>query len=568
MCNTEQSSDSSCIKNKGNFFFMLSKQSGVKTTDHYTYASSSKNIQIFLNGVIYNTNEEQLIEGFLSQGVDYINHVEGSFIIFLIEGTQFHIITDKVNSKKAFYAFIDSVWYISNNIDALPKQKCQISLPGLACYLANGIMLNDLTLFQEIRSAKRACVHSFKNSEISIRNYWSYHYEYSASTINQQENYQKELEFLLIRSIKRRYTPTSKTAISLSGGYDSRSILGILYKNFEASNITCFSYALTENPKTDSDGDIAKEIATKCGYSHQTFISYKGDLIEYLKANVREGKCVSDFCTELEAWHRLAASNQFSDMFVGEHSFGGHFVDVKSKEEILGSLHIWGASGIRWLGNFISKKIYKQMCQSLNKLTDDIFESTNAIPDPFDKQNFLYLDQRLNHALLPWRENFSSQAGFVHNPFLDGDILEFTMKLPPYMRKYRLLYWNTIRKMLPDFFSIRRATLKDNNPDWQEELHNHKDLLISLIQRTDSRLDGIISKKELLTALELKVSIIKKAKTFPMRVLNYIRIRNKPADKLISIFTGHRVQRSANPTELLLRLLMIRIYLSPSLSDN
>ncbi len=568
MCPNEQSSISRCLKNKGDFHFALSKENGLKTTDACTFASSSNEIQIFLNGMIYDTSEEQLIGGFLSQGVDYINQVEGSFVIFLIEGTQFHIITDKVNSKKAFYAFIDSVWYVSNNIDALPKQKCQISLPGLACYLANGIMLNDLTLFQEIKSAKRACIHSFKNSEISIRNYWSYRFEYSASTITQQEDYQKELESLLIRSIKRRYTPTSNMAISMSGGYDSRSILGILHKNLEASNITCFSYSLTENPKMGSDGDVAKEIAAKCGYPHQTFKSYKGDLIEHLKANVREGKCVSDFCTELETWHSLAEDNQFSDIFVGEHSFGGHFVDVKSKEEILDSLHIWGASGIRWVGNFISKKIYKEMCQSLNKLTDYIFESTNAISDPFDKWSYLYLDQRLNHAHMPWRENFASQAGFVHNPFLDGDILDFTMKLPPYMRKHRLLYWNTIRKMLPDLFSIRRASVKDVRPDWQEELHKHKDLLISLIQGTESRLDGIISKKELIAALEQKISIFMKAKAFSMKVLDHIRIRNKSADELVSIFTGHRVQRPVKPTELLLRLLMIRIYLTSSLSDN
>jgi asparagine synthase (glutamine-hydrolysing) len=568
MCDTEQSSNSSWVKNKGTFIFMISKQSGVNTTDHYTFASSCNKIQIFLNGVIYNNSEEQLIEGFLLQGSDYINKIEGSFVIFLIEGTQFHILTDKLNSKKAFYAFVNGIWYVSNNVDALPKNKCQLDLAGLACYLANGVMFNDLTLFKEIRSAKRASVYSFNNGEISTRCYWNCQFEYSSSSNKPQQQLQKELELLLFNSIKSRYASASNKAISLSGGYDSRGILGILHKKIKASNISCFSYALTENPKMDSDADVAKELAAKCGYPYQTIESYKGNLVELLKANAREGKCVSDFCIELDVWHRLAASNQFTDIFTGDEWFGRNNFALNSQEEILGSVYIRGASGIGWLENFISKKVYKQMCHCLNVLTDEIFETTNAFPDPQDKIDFLYIDQRLDHALMPWRENFLSQAGFIHDPYLDGKILEFIKQLPPHLRRDKLLFKNTIRDMLPDFFSMKLSTLKDVKPDLQEELHKHKDLLISLIQGTESRLDSIISKKEILSALEQKVTIIKKAKAFSIRVINYIRRRNKIADKLFNIFMGRRVVPSMNQDQLLLRLLVIRIYLTPSPSDN
>ena len=193
----EKTANPGCLKNKGVFSFLIGKQIGVKTTNQPTFASNDNAVQVFLNGVIYEKSEAQLVEGFLTLGVDYIKNVEGSFVIFLIDGTGFYILTDKVNSKKAFYALLDDVWYISNNIDALPKHICQLSMQGLACYLANGIMYNDITLFQEIKSAKRASVHLFRKTELSIRCYWNFRFSYSSNSNIEQQKYEHELEIII-----------------------------------------------------------------------------------------------------------------------------------------------------------------------------------------------------------------------------------------------------------------------------------------------------------------------------------------------------------------------------------
>ena len=148
-------------------------------------------------------------------------------------------------------------------------------------------------------------------------------------------------------------------------------------------------------------------------------------MIEHLKQNAREVKCVSDFCIELDVWHQLAESKQFSELFVGDILFGHSNYSGEegmSKEVILNSLEIKAAWAIGWLEFYISKKSFRQMCQCLNNLMDDIFETTKSFDNPFDKQDFIDLDQSNNHALMPWRENYCSQVGIVHNPFLDGDI--------------------------------------------------------------------------------------------------------------------------------------------------
>jgi asparagine synthetase B (glutamine-hydrolysing) len=139
MQTSEGSSQTGFVKHRDTFVFTADLQGRVTTTDQPTLASDKHNIKIFLNGVIYNQNGEQLIQGFSSYGVDFVNQLEGSFVIFLLIGKQFYILTDRVNSKKAFYAFIEDVWHISNDIHSLPKHQCRLSLEGIACNLANGL---------------------------------------------------------------------------------------------------------------------------------------------------------------------------------------------------------------------------------------------------------------------------------------------------------------------------------------------------------------------------------------------------------------------------------------------
>ena len=565
---TGNNSTPAFFKNKETFSFMIDREKGIITPSACTAESADQSIKIFLNGVIYDHTGEQLIAAFSSRGVEYIRNVEGSFVIFLIvDQTQFFILTDKVNSKKAFYANLDNIWYVSNDIDSLPLQKCHLSIDGIACYLANGVMLNDLTLFQEIHPANRAGISSFKNAEVTVSSYWDFQHDSSSSSILDKARYQAELGSLMIDSVKRRCDTTADLALSLSAGKDSRGILGILSDKIRAPRLTCFSYSLTADPPGDSDAFLSRELAAHSGYPHQVIVSYSGNLIDLLIANARQGKCLANFCDELDAWHQLALTHRFSDIFVGDECFGWLDASYDTKEDIINSVYIVGASGIRWLEPFLSKDIHRQVRQCLEKLTDDIFDRARTTPDPHDKRDFLYLDQRVNHVLMPWREHFLSQVGWVHNPYLDGSILDFMKKIPPQLRRNKSIFYETIRAMFPGLYSIKRAASTGTRVDWQAEFSRHKDSLITLVQQAESRLDGIISKEEIVDLIRRQDSPLLKAKVFLAKALKYIGKRNRFADRVFDLLLGPRIyqkNRNIDPVLLLLRLLLIRIYLTPS----
>jgi asparagine synthase (glutamine-hydrolysing) len=256
-------------------------------------------------------------------------------------------------------------------------------------------------------------------------------------------------------------------------------------------------------------------------------------------------------------------------VFVGDECFGRIDYKFETKEDILATVSITDAAAIRILKDFLSNDVYRQMCQCIDKLADSVFDRTKEIPDARTKSDFLYLDQRIAHFMMPWREYFTAQVGFVHDPILDGTLLEFMNRLPHQLRKKKFLYRNIVRKMFPDLFTIKLAASTGYHVDWYRELQKHKGALHSIVRATDSRLGEIIPKSQVLKAIDRHGSWILKIKEYSIKAFMIVE-RNKFVDKVIRLFFGrldHPKGRLVSQEKLLIRLLLIWLYLSPPSSD-
>lgn len=557
------------MRNIGTFSFTIDANNKVETKQQATLFSKDDGISLFINGIIYNKNKKQVISGFISDGVEYVKQLEGCFVIFLMIGSRFYVLTDKLNSRKAFYVFVDNTFYISNDIDNLPREKCRLSIDGIASFISSGAMMNDLTLFKEIKSARRASIHSFDAGEITITRYWDFIFTYAGQEEKTEEEYQQELEKQIIEAVRLRYDPARNTTISLSAGYDARGILGILHQQIKAEDLFCFSYALEDNPSPISDAALSKQLADQCGYKHEIIISYKGDFIDHLRNNAKEGKCIANFCDELDAWHDLAENNEYADIFAGDMSFGLPNRVINTDEDLIKATYI-GSFEVSRLGRFISMRLYKRLSRCLKKLERDIIKESKAIPEPNDKTDFIYLDQRLNHSLLPWREYNCGHFGLIHLPFLDGNLLNYIATLPPQYRDYKNLYQKTIENLLPDLFSsVAEARSTGYIMDWAKEIATHKNSLIDLINSSDSRLDKVIPKKRVIDMIRFQASRRMIMRKHIKRVLTSIRRKNKIVGMVIDATFGRAYDldnRKVSLDKMILRLLIIRIYLSSSSS--
>lgn len=530
----------SFVKNTGDFSFFVNDNGVISTEGIPTCSCLTSNLKLFLNGVIYNKSENQLIQEFDEKGIGMVEELEGNFILFVSIKTEFYIVTDKVNSKKAFYAHLDDGWYISNNINLLPKQRCAVSQEGLACFLANGVMLNTLTLYKEIISARGGSIYTFQNQQLSLRAYWEYGFDYTTEipTADSVLKLEKELEKLLIESVKEMAPAVSHAAVSLSAGYDIRGILGIIKKHTNLSDLACFSYASNGNTKEHSDSFLAKKIAEACCHTHEIMPFYNGDLVGHILGNAKQGKVLTNFCDELETWNSLVKRNTYTDLIVGEECFGYFNVPLESKEKLFSLMAINGAGSLRWLENFIDPALYHQFNNDLINLQNKIWARLDKFSDVHDKKDYLYFDQRINHVLLPWRENICSNVGYVHNPLMHSKILEFIKKLPPVHRQNKNLYKRTISKMLPELFEIGFATTSGYSINWELEIRKNKTKLIDFVERTDSLLDAIIPKEEIIKMIKKQSSFFQIASKNITRVILYFRKNNKLFNTVVTPFFG------------------------------
>ena len=552
------------IKHKEDFLFRISKDGNVSSINKPFISSNKKDNSIYFTGICYNYSATELSIGFDEIGPEFVRNVKGSYLIFLVSKGRLYILTDKTHSKKAYFLNTGSEWIISNNFDLLPQADCSLNRKAIACYLANGAMLNGLTLFNEVQTTRPATIHSLSNSEINFDAYWSLTFDYNS--IKSNEFYQSQMEKLIIDSVAETYkTVGDHTFLSLSGGYDARSILGILSKFIAAQNIHCFSYGAKGFNNPEGDILVSKELAQIAGYSHKALSNYNGNYIEYISRNANLGNGMSFFCDELNAWDKIALYGS-TDVFVGDEFFGHKDFPLNSNQEILDLVQVNGANSIKPLKNVLPKNIFTIFSKSIQDLNEELMQKTSSFESSHDKKDYLFFHINLSDIILPVREIVGSIVGYVHNPFLYDDLLEFVLTLPPSLRTGKNLFRKSAQNIMPEFFSNHVVTAWGDETNHCDEIIKNKKALVARIEITESELDTIISKTTLVQLIDglKKPSIFTKVFKFIYRVVQYFRRHYSFLNNLLEKLNIHRIPIDGfvgKKETLILRLLLLREYL-------
>ena len=204
---------------------------------------------------------------------NFINYIEGQFSLFLFDKNKksIFIFKDITGLYPLNYHFKDKLLVFGTHVSHFhlaPRFQTTISQQGLASYLQFGYILQPLTIFQncyKVQSGEGISFDLLKQS-------------YKKKTYNKLENFYQERknsigeqEFivgakeLLIQSITESTQKNSKSAVSLSGGYDSSSIVALLQAQSEKP-IDTFTIGFEE--KDINEAPYAKKIAQHLGTNH------------------------------------------------------------------------------------------------------------------------------------------------------------------------------------------------------------------------------------------------------------------------------------------------------------
>src|SRR5262249_42965880 len=136
----------------------------------------------------------------------------------------------------------------------------------VASFLANGIMLGDRTLFAGVRALPPASITTVASEGgVETTRYWQ-HLPGSELWTDRDEM-ERELWSRVTEAVAARVAGR-QAVISLSGGFDSSALLGILHK--AGHELSTFSFA-TGTPKAYSDADVARHQAAMLGVEHRVY---------------------------------------------------------------------------------------------------------------------------------------------------------------------------------------------------------------------------------------------------------------------------------------------------------
>lgn len=556
----------------------------ISYSKNITFAKSKdENIIILLSGNIYQdiqlsnvSTEEYLLNKYILHNKDFVKYLNGSFCLFFIQKdtSEIYFATDRLNTRKIYKFEKDRKLIFSTDINSLPLKDCKLSYAGISSYLINGIMLNNLTIFEEVIKLERASLNKIGAFDVISNQYWNYNFtdEYKNRSLSELTD---ELHELYLKSLNKIIHGKKNIFISLSGGYDSRGVAAMVKKNSaNNTNITCFSHNF-DNDIKDTDSDIARQIADKLGFNYKLLISYNKSPLQTFKINAELGHALASFCKESDAWEKINKDfEQYENsiLLTGD-MYDGTYVDFHGNiKRALEKARICEPSFLQEYKNYFSTESLKHLYESWDAEYNKILKNVSVHDNMVNLLDYLYMDQLIPNLYGIARECFQMPFIETATPYYDNDILDFIQKITPELRNRKELHKLTLAKYYPEIFSIKFSSrIWGKEPMWIDEIKSFSNDFIQNINDNESMLDNVIMPATIINSLISLKGINKdpyKKKT-PLKSFHSTLKKILPSyHKLVEILPGGKeITRKAGKyihpriSDPLIKILILRMYL-------
>ena len=398
------------------------------------------------------------------------NKYEGSFIEIVNDKNETSVLVDRFSSIPFYYYVFKNKLYGSssfqNLIDNRPKD-FKITLNKQSClfFLKTNTFLNQQTLVNEIMRVPYGCSLLFdkRNFKIKIERYWNFSPEISTdSYVNLLQEVNDKFQSAINKCIEGK----EKIGINVSGGYDSRQLLGYLIKN--KIKFTGYNYG----PSNSLDSIVANELSKK----HNFKLIYKEWLdIKFYKESFNEYLKSTD---NMLAFHHFHPLNILEQQKNEDVILYGHFLDFHSqawkyekKYEKLTNKQagLVIAKDFNEAGHF-SVLDHDDETKIIDKKYKNYFSET--LKSELDKLDYLPAEKLydafyfLHHGtrrLLP-QVQAASQSVYYALPGLNISYFDSVWKVPGKFKKNNMMRRNLLTKYYKEVSETR--LVRDNQVDY------------------------------------------------------------------------------------------------------
>lgn len=428
------------------------------------FRSNSGQISVFMAGRIALTEREwqkaseEEGEGGLAgrwvhrlywkNGIEGLKELNGAYTIIVVDKGKnaVHLVTDRCGMFQCFhYEKNRESLFFSSNADILAKT-CGVSMSwdmiSLSEFIMSGRVSFPYTYYSTIRSLATGTIFTYRLNEqggISASHIRYFDFAFEPDATATLDGMAEELAVAIESSVRKRTLPIfGKCAVALSGGLDSRTVLGAIK---DRSNVVAVSFFDEEN----YEFRIAQRIAQKAGVD---IIPIKRDFDHYGKT---AEKCVKISCGMGDCFdnHYLGFRDNFKQHAI-ENILTGLYFDYFFKSLALDRKMVpyWGTNYcIEKEDNFRFE--HYQSCFTFATKLSSKAEARMLNTFPYHTESILSEKIRLEIArkrTIPLCYTSGNAQAVVSQkvlpwslPILDTDVLKLYLKVPIALRMNRKL---------------------------------------------------------------------------------------------------------------------------------
>ncbi len=448
--------------------------------------------ELEIKGHVYrsHTDSETIVHLYEEEGPRCVERLQGMFALAIWDGRrrELFLARDRVGVKPLYYAQLPGGLLFGSEIKALlahPAMVPELDEEALFHYLTFAFTPAPHSLFRGIRKlapAERITIDS--NGSIRSDIYWSPLSDEASNEVSEMSESEmvQRVRELLRRSIAKRMMSDVPFGVFLSGGLDSSTNVALM-SELISEPIRTFTTAPRGHSKYD-ELDPARVVAQHFGTNHHEIIIDESDLAGFIpELLAQQDEPLSDWTSIPQHFvSQLARDSDTPVVQVGEgadelfHGYKGYadhrryFVPFQRylhplirrpigrggealtsrlgragrygealRDAAYSSIPYWGGSicfrgelkdeviGPRLAGYPSSLQLAEQLWSEAGTIRPDV--------DLFQRMTYIELKQRLAELLLQRLDRIAMLSSVEgREPFLDHELVEFAIALPPHMK--------------------------------------------------------------------------------------------------------------------------------------
>lgn len=538
-----------------------------RNDDKDAYHKTSDGIIVLLDGYISIPGNDEapgkaewIARGYIEHGRSFIPGLRGSFTCLIYDHLckTAVVFNDRLGSRPLFYR--------QNSDDSIavgPEVRSLAALQPVADGLDNAAVIEFLicgnyfsnrTLFEKISKAPQASILSITPTAFETSYYWTLcHYPQDESL--DLESTVEECHRLLLQSIDRISKNCPNPFLFLSGGLDSRLILGLFLER--GIKIPVATYGTGKG----DDYEIAKNLAGEYGLPLSEFqIAFDASASSLTRVS-EEADCRAEV-VDTPSLNRLfqALSAKYDTFVVGDVIDTVH-TDAAGDPSALDETELYSLDKVARLSKWISSDLRSDLHRSIGNSRAKIVQGCDA-QDFVDLFECVYYKSRLanlQNGFAAYKMRYFEQA----RPLLDEDLVDFFLRLPRKFRANKFIYHEVLKRKYPDLAKLefaKEGSLLDTN-DINDQIVSGREFAATLQENLQRHLDPRL--KRLFDTDDFSESLQSMLSGKPLPPIYSGWFARIPGAWRVLPKAENRV----HPVKLMLRLLQIQLYL-PSVRQS